>query len=163
MIEFAPALPELPEARAQRFQAAVWADAPTTPRCSPTLRDDADTYEALVAAGVPAKLAANWQSGDVAALANEHRVPLRQSGLGIDGLASLLRLVEGGTINGPTAKELLAELYVSGGNPEALVRERGLAQVSDTAELARWWTPPSRRIPPLQPISARASNRHSDS
>jgi len=56
--------------------------------------------------------------------------------LGIDGLTSLLRLVEAGTINGPTAKELLAELYVSGGNPEALVRERGLAQVSDTAELS---------------------------
>jgi aspartyl-tRNA(Asn)/glutamyl-tRNA(Gln) amidotransferase subunit B len=127
-------LPELPEARAQRFQeqygltpydAAVLTDA----------REDADTFEALVGAGVPAKLAANWQSGDVAALANEHRMPLQHSGLGVEGLASLLRLVEGGTINGPTAKELLAELYVSGGNPEALVRDRGLAQVSDAGEL----------------------------
>jgi aspartyl-tRNA(Asn)/glutamyl-tRNA(Gln) amidotransferase subunit B len=99
-------------------------------------REDADTYESLVGAGVPAKLAANWQSGDVAALANEHHVPLQHSGLGIDGLASLLRLVDAGTINGPTAKELLAELYVSGGNPEGLVRDRGLAQVSDTAELS---------------------------
>ena len=44
------------------------------------------------------------------------------SGLGIDGLAGLLRLVDAGTINGPTAKELLAELYVAGGDPEALVR-----------------------------------------
>jgi aspartyl-tRNA(Asn)/glutamyl-tRNA(Gln) amidotransferase subunit B len=98
-------------------------------------REDADTFEALVAAGVPAKLAANWQTGDVAALANEHHVPLQQSGLGVDGLAGLLRLVDGGTINGPTAKELLEELYVSGGNPEVLVSERGLAQVSDTAAL----------------------------
>jgi aspartyl-tRNA(Asn)/glutamyl-tRNA(Gln) amidotransferase subunit B len=62
-------------------------------------------------------------------------MPLQQSSLGVDGLAGLLRLVEGGTINGPTAKELLAELYVSGGNPEELVNERGLAQVSDTAAL----------------------------
>jgi aspartyl-tRNA(Asn)/glutamyl-tRNA(Gln) amidotransferase subunit B len=62
-------------------------------------------------------------------------MPLQHSGLGVEGLASLLRLVDSGAINGPTAKELLAELYVAGGNPEALVRDRGLARVSDTAEL----------------------------
>jgi aspartyl-tRNA(Asn)/glutamyl-tRNA(Gln) amidotransferase subunit B len=127
-------LPELPEARGLRFQQQFG----LTPYDAAVLtdtREDADTYEALVAAGVPAKLAANWQTGDVAALANEHHVPLQHSGLGVEGLAGLLRLVEGGTINGPTAKELLAELYVSGGNPEALVSERGLAQVSDTTAL----------------------------
>jgi aspartyl-tRNA(Asn)/glutamyl-tRNA(Gln) amidotransferase subunit B len=127
-------LPELPEARAHRFQRQYGLTAYDAAVLTDT-REDADTYEALVAAGVPAKLAANWQTGDVAALANEHRLPLHQSGLGVNGLAGLLRLVEGGTINGPTAKELLAELYVSGGDPEALVNERGLAQVSDTAAL----------------------------
>jgi aspartyl-tRNA(Asn)/glutamyl-tRNA(Gln) amidotransferase subunit B len=127
-------LPELPEARAQRFQ-EHYGLTPYDAAVLTDTREDADTYEALVGAGVPAKLAANWQTGDVAALANEHRMPLRQSGLGVDGLVSLLRLVEGGTINGPTAKELLAELYVPGGNPEALVRDRGLAQVSDTTAL----------------------------
>ncbi|MFI5286919.1 MAG: Asp-tRNA(Asn)/Glu-tRNA(Gln) amidotransferase subunit GatB [Candidatus Dormibacteria bacterium] len=129
------ALPELPEARARRFQEDYGLNAYDAAVLTDT-REDADTLEALVAAGVPAKLAANWQSGDVAALANEHRMPLQHSGLGIDGLASLLRLVEAGTINGPTAKELLAELYVGGGNPEGLVRDRGLAQVSDTTELS---------------------------
>ena len=128
-------LPELPEARAHRFQEQYGLTAYDAAVLTDT-REDADTYEALVAAGVPAKLAANWQSGDVAALANEHRMPLQHSGLGVDGLASLLRLVDAGTINGPTAKELLAELYVGGGNPEALVRDRGLAQVSDTTELS---------------------------
>jgi aspartyl-tRNA(Asn)/glutamyl-tRNA(Gln) amidotransferase subunit B len=127
-------LPELPEARAHRFQQQYGLTAYDAAVLTDT-REDADNYEALVAAGVPAKLAANWQTGDVAALANEHRMALRQSGLGVDGLAGLLRLVEGGTINGPTAKELLAELYVSGGDPKALVNERGLAQVSDTAAL----------------------------
>jgi aspartyl-tRNA(Asn)/glutamyl-tRNA(Gln) amidotransferase subunit B len=73
--------------------------------------------------------------GAVAALANEHRVSLARSGLGVDGLARLLRLLIDGVINGPTAKELLAELYVSGGDADALVRSRGLAQLSDTAEL----------------------------
>jgi aspartyl-tRNA(Asn)/glutamyl-tRNA(Gln) amidotransferase subunit B len=73
--------------------------------------------------------------GDVAALANEHHVPLAESGLGVAGLASLLTLVEAGTINGSTAKQLLGELYATGGDPRAIVEERGLAQVGDVDEL----------------------------
>jgi aspartyl-tRNA(Asn)/glutamyl-tRNA(Gln) amidotransferase subunit B len=128
-------LPELPAARAQRFQqqyrlsgydAAVLTAAAA----------DADAFERMVAAGVAAKTAANWLMGDVAALANEHKLPLQSSGLGVDGLRGLLALLEAGTVNAPTAKELLSELYVSGGDAEALVRERGLAQVSDAAQLS---------------------------
>src|ERR1700693_4011410 len=126
-------LPELPEARAHRFQSQYGLTAYDAAVLTDT-RESADAYEALVGAGVSAKLAANWQSGDVAALANQHRVTLWESGLGVDGLARLLRLVDGGTVNGPTAKELLAELYVSGGDPDALGRARGLAQVSDAPE-----------------------------
>ena len=70
-------LPELPEARAQRFQEQYGLTAYDAAVLTDT-RESADTYEALVGAGVPAKLAANWQSGDVAALANEHRMPLQQ-------------------------------------------------------------------------------------
>jgi aspartyl-tRNA(Asn)/glutamyl-tRNA(Gln) amidotransferase subunit B len=127
-------LPELPEARAHRFQSQYGLTGYDAAVLTDT-RESADAYEALVGSGVSAKLAANWQSGDVAALANQHRLSLWESGLGVDGLARLLHLVDGGTVNGPTAKELLAELYVAGGDPEALVRERGLAQVSDSAEL----------------------------
>ena len=98
-------------------------------------RADADTYEALVQAGISSKGAANWLTGEVTALANLHRIPLADSGLGIAGLAALLTLVEAGTINGSTAKELLAELYTSGGDPVSLVSERGLGQVGDADEL----------------------------
>ncbi len=128
-------LPELPEARAARFQSQYGLSEYDAAVLTDT-REAADAYESLVGAGVPAKLAANWQSGDVAALANEHKLQVQHSGLGIDGLARLLRLVDAGTINGPTAKELLVELYVTGGDPDALVRERGLGQVSDTDALA---------------------------
>ena len=128
-------LPELPSARAQRFREQYGLSEYDAALASAT-RDDADAFEALVAAGVPAKTAANWLTGDVAALANEHHRSLSNSGLGVAGLGRLLRLVLDGAINGPTAKELLAELYVPGGDPELLVRERGLAQVSDSDELA---------------------------
>ena len=123
-------LPELPPARARRFveqyALSVYDAAVLT-----STREDADTYEELMRLGVAAKLAANWLMGDVAALANEHRIAPRESGLGVAGLSRLLGLLDSGRINGPTAKELLTELYVPGGDPEAIVRERGLGQVSD--------------------------------
>ncbi|MFN2581167.1 MAG: Asp-tRNA(Asn)/Glu-tRNA(Gln) amidotransferase subunit GatB, partial [Candidatus Dormibacteria bacterium] len=129
------ALPELPAAGAARLrQQHGLSDYQAT--VITATRQDADVFEELVARGVTAKTAANWLTGDVAALANEQRTPLAQSALGVSGLVTLLRLVEGGTVNGPTAKELLAELYASGGDPEAIVRQRGLAQVSDEGEIA---------------------------
>jgi aspartyl-tRNA(Asn)/glutamyl-tRNA(Gln) amidotransferase subunit B len=127
-------LPELPAARTQRLRQQYGLSAYDAAVLTGS-REDADSYEAVVAAGVPAKLAANWVMGDVAALANEHRLPLHRSGLGIGGLVELLRLIDAGSINGPTAKELLVELYVPGGDPARIVSERGLAQVSDEAAL----------------------------
>jgi aspartyl-tRNA(Asn)/glutamyl-tRNA(Gln) amidotransferase subunit B len=73
----------------------------------------------------------------VARLSRETRTPLGRSGLGVQGLAALIGLVEKGSINGSTAKQLLEELYLSGGDPEAEVKERGLSQVSDTQEIGR--------------------------
>jgi aspartyl-tRNA(Asn)/glutamyl-tRNA(Gln) amidotransferase subunit B len=51
-------------------------------------------------------------------------------------LAELVTLVETRVVNGPTAKELLPELFREGGMPGALVEARGLGQVSDAGALA---------------------------
>lgn len=127
-------LPELPSARARRLGEQHGLN-PYDAAVLTASREDADSYEALVASGIAAKLAANWMMGDVAALANEQRLPLHESGLGVQGLSTLLHLLAGGVINGPTAKELLVELYATGGDPRALVDQRGLAQVSDESAL----------------------------
>ena len=127
-------LPELPAATARRFAKQYGLSAYDAAVLT-AAREDADTYESVVGSGVPAKLAANWLMGDVAALANEHRLAPRESGLGVAGLSRLLTLLDSGAINGPIAKELLVELYVAGGDPDAIVRERGLGQVGDESEL----------------------------
>ena len=128
-------LPELPQQRIERLQREHGISAQDAAAVTAE-REDAEAFEALVAAGAPAKAAANWLMGEVTRLTRETGTPLAASGLGVAGLAPLIRLVEQRSISGPTAKELLDELYLSGGDPEALVRERGLAQVSDESELA---------------------------
>ena len=157
-------LPELPEARARRFQEQYGLTAYDAAVLTDT-RDEADTYEALLATGVPAKLAANWQTGDVAALANEHRLPLQHSGLGVDGLASLLRLVDAGTINGPTAKEAARRALRlrrrcrgtgAGSRPRPGQRHRGV----ERARRRRHRREPSGggRLPRRQAAGARAAD-----
>ena len=128
-------LPELPQARAARFAAEYGLSGYDAALLTAT-RGEADAYEQIVAAGVPAKLAANWLNGEVARLANASRTGLAESGLGVAGLVALLRLLEAGTINGTTAKELLEELYATGGEVEAIVAERGLGRIGDEAVLA---------------------------
>ncbi|GAC1339994.1 MAG: Asp-tRNA(Asn)/Glu-tRNA(Gln) amidotransferase subunit GatB [Candidatus Dormibacteria bacterium] len=127
-------LPELPAARAARLIAEHGLSEYDAAQLT-VERDDAAAFEELVGMGVAAKPAANWMMGEVSRLAHLHRVPLARSGLGVAGLGALLQLVDSGVVNGAKAKELLDELYVAGGDPEALVRERGLGQVSDAGQL----------------------------
>jgi aspartyl-tRNA(Asn)/glutamyl-tRNA(Gln) amidotransferase subunit B len=45
----------------------------------------------------------------------------------------VLRLLDAGTLGGPGAKQVVEEVFASGGEPEEIVRAKGLAQVSDEA------------------------------
>ena len=52
-------------------------------------------------------------------------------------VGELVRLVKDGTISNTAAKEVFAEVWVSGTAPRDVVAARGLAQVSDEAEIAK--------------------------
>ena len=129
------ALPEAPEAKRERFQSTLGIpayDAGVLAAQKPL----ADFFEAAVAAGAPAKAASNWIMGDLLRL-------LGAAERDIAGLttvtpasfAALLKLVDAKTVNGPTAKALLEEIFEKGGDPAAIVKERGLAQVADTGAI----------------------------
>jgi aspartyl-tRNA(Asn)/glutamyl-tRNA(Gln) amidotransferase subunit B len=47
----------------------------------------------------------------------------------------MVKLIEGGTISGKIAKEILPELLEKGGSPAALVEARGLGMISDPAAI----------------------------
>ena len=92
----------------------------------------ADFFEKTAKRCGNGKLASNWVMAEVLALTAKEGRPVQDSALTPEALGDLLKLLEAKTINGPTAKALLPELFDKGGDPAALVKERGLAQVSDT-------------------------------
>jgi aspartyl-tRNA(Asn)/glutamyl-tRNA(Gln) amidotransferase subunit B len=128
------ALPELPARKRERFQ-ADYGLSEQDARLLTTTRALADFFEAAAAAHGAAKSVANWMQRDVLAALKERDLEVDASALRPEALATLIRLVDQGRITVRNARPLVAELIASGGDPEALVRERGLEAVSDTGLL----------------------------
>ena len=133
LAEIKARLPELPAARRTRYRDAYGLSAYDA---GVLVNDAAATaiFEgALVAAqGVPAKLLANWVTGEFMRLAK---------GEGSGGsanpaqLAALVKLVVDGTISGTNAKEVFAEHFATGADVASIVEARGLRQISDAGAL----------------------------
>jgi aspartyl-tRNA(Asn)/glutamyl-tRNA(Gln) amidotransferase subunit B len=73
---------------------------------------------------------ANWLNADIAGYLNERGLEVGETKLEAQHFAMLLKLMDAGTISGRIAKDILPDV-INGANPEVLVQERGLLQVSD--------------------------------
>jgi len=130
-------LPELPEDKRVRFvgqYALPEYDAKVLCAQLPV----ANFFEEAVKLGAPAKAASNWIMTDVLRLLGQSEQDIIDVPLTAEAFASLLKLVETKAINMPVAKGLLDELFETGGDPAAWVKERGLAQVSDTGAIEQF-------------------------
>ncbi len=128
------ALPELPEARRLRLEHEHGISAYHAGVVSGE-RELADYYEALVAAGVEGRIAANWVTGEVMTAWNETGgFPVAAS-----RLAELIGLERGGTLSLQAAKRVFSELRMdSAATPAAVAERLGLVQVKDESALGGW-------------------------
>jgi aspartyl-tRNA(Asn)/glutamyl-tRNA(Gln) amidotransferase subunit B len=128
-------LPELPAQKRQRYEAELGLSTYDA-RVITNDQAMAEYFEATVAAGAPAKLAANWLMGDISAYLNSNpSLSLASLPLTPSTLAELIGLIEDRTISNAAAKTILPELLESGGSAKAIVDREGLGQISDTAAL----------------------------
>ena len=132
------ALPELPRARAQRFVREYDLPAGDAALLA-TDRDLAAYFEAVLRAAphVAPRTAANWLLGEVFGWLNASGQRIDEVRLPPEGLADLLDRVACGKINLLTAKDVLAEMLDSGRSAAEVIEARGLAQITDGAEIAR--------------------------
>ena len=92
--------------------------------------------EAVRATGAEAQAAVTWILGDVARLQNLHHLPYGEGPLTPARLARLLALVGAGTLSGRMAKEVLEAVYDTDQDPDVIVEQRELRQVSDVDALS---------------------------
>src|SRR6185312_14242839 len=113
-------LPELPDARRRRLVAQY-----SLPDYDASILTQSHAlaayFEATAAAAGNAKAASNWIMGDVTRKMNETGVRIDQVPLTPEALAGLIRLVDSGTISGPTAKEVFEKMYATGRSEERRV------------------------------------------
>ena len=128
-------LPELPEARVERFMAAYGLpryDAGVLGSSGPLAR----FFEQAARSGVDAKLLANWTMGEYLAHVNAAGIEPGKGHVTAERLARLVKLVETGTVSSSGAKDVFQLMIDERGEPEQIVEKHGLAQVSDAGELA---------------------------
>ena len=127
-------LPELPRARAARYQRDLGLSAYDAAVLTAD-RSTAELFDAALAArgggAEAAKRIANLVNGEVARVANESGLAPAAGKLTPAALSGVVRLAEAGVIGGPGVRQVIEELFRDGGDPDAVVAARGLAQVSD--------------------------------
>jgi len=127
-------LPELPEAKKKRYideyklpeyDAGVLTTTGVTARF----------FEEAVALYNEPKQISNWMMVEIPPLLKENEVSMENISITPAQLVELLKVVKNNEISGNTGKEVLKEMFSTGKNPGDIVKEKGLAQMSDTGEL----------------------------
>jgi aspartyl-tRNA(Asn)/glutamyl-tRNA(Gln) amidotransferase subunit B len=127
-------LPELPQAKAQRF-AAAYELKPADIEVLTTSKDTADYFEVVATEMGDPKLAANWVSGELSAVLNRDNLDISASKVAATALAGLLKRIQDKTISGKLAKEVFAAMWESGDTADSIIEAQGLQQITDSGAI----------------------------
>ena len=128
-------MPELPEERFQRFVKDYSLDEYSA-RVLTDNKELGDFFEdALKHYNKEPKLVANWLLNDLLGNLSEVGKDIEDSPVSPKGLAELVRLIKEGTLSSKLAKEVLKEMVATGKDPNEVVEEKGLKQVSDEGQI----------------------------
>ncbi len=141
--EIKSCLPELPDARRDRFVSEYG-----LPLYDANLlvesKTMADYFEECVRLSSPkttgerqkkAKTISNWLLGDFSRMLNATNSSIDNSKVTPAHLVELLAIVEKATITGPTAKAVFEEMFLTGKTASEIVNQKGLSQISDLSEI----------------------------
>ena len=126
-------LPELPDAKRRRYEAAG-----ITPYAANVLTADVDSarwFDALLEAGAPGAQAANWVTSELFGALNRLGRDIADSPVSPAQAGGLLTLVADGTLSGSLAKQVFEAMLETGHGAAQIVEERGLKQTSDTGAI----------------------------
>ena len=134
--EIKASLPELPDIKRDRF-VTEYGLPETDADLLVSEKPLADWYEEAVKLGGQPKSIANWIMGDLMRLLNADNKIIEDCSLKPNQLVDMLRLMDNGTISGKIAKSVFEEMFTTGKDPEGIVKEKGLVQISDSGEIEK--------------------------
>jgi aspartyl-tRNA(Asn)/glutamyl-tRNA(Gln) amidotransferase subunit B len=129
-------LPELPEAKKQRFIHEHSLPSSDAVALSSTLLL-AVPFEDALRAGADPKLAANWILGEYSAALNRDDVEPTAAPVSGQLLGGLLKRIQDGTISGRIAKDVFDAMWAGEGDADAIIEKKGLKQISDAGVIEK--------------------------
>ncbi len=127
-------LPELPDAKIQRFKADYGlSDYDATVLAAS--RAMADYFEAVVDVTKDAKLAANWCMGELAGQLNRHEQDIADSPVSAADLGLLIQRIQDNTVSNKIAKTVFEAMFRGEGSADEIIEAQGLKQVSDSGAI----------------------------
>ena len=133
-------LPELPQARKQRYQQEYGLPGPEAFLLAGEGPLGNYFEQAVAEAGdsLTPRVVSNWITGEIFGWLNQSGETIDQVRVSPGGLVELLGSLARGEINQNTAKTVLAEMLSSGQSAAEIVTRRGLQQISDGGLIAGW-------------------------
>ena len=132
--EIRRSLPELPDARSRRF-VDEYGLPPYDAEVLTARKDTADYFEAAIGVHRNPKSISNWIMGDLLRVLHERKLDdalvIRTWPTSPTHLAGLVRLIDNGEISNTIAKTVFEEMVRSGDDPEHIMTQQGLRQVTD--------------------------------
>ncbi len=123
-------LPELPDARQKRYVEQLGLPEYDAAVITGT-KAMADFFEACLQHHQDVKTVSNWVMGELSRLLNVNNLELADCKIQPVDLVKMLQLVAQGTISNKIAKTVFEEMFATGKDPETVVQEKGLVQISD--------------------------------
>lgn len=127
-------LPELPDARRARLE-KEYGLSDYDAGIITSSRAMAEYFDAVVATGADPKLAANWIMGDLTKNLNEDGIDITKSPVSAERLGKMIGLIMKDTISGKIAKKVFKEMWTNEDDPEKIVKDKGLVQITDTGAI----------------------------
>ena len=132
--EIKASLPELPTQKAARFISEYKLSEYDAGVLSSS-RPMADYFEKVNKSAGDTKLSANWVMGELSKLLNQNQLDINDCPVDANNLGLLLARIKDNTINGKTAKDILADMWNGEGSADEIIEKKGLKQVTDTGAI----------------------------
>ncbi len=127
-------LPELPEARRRRFVEMYHLPEYDAGVLTQTMAL-ADYFERTAVTAGNAKAASNWVMVELSRKLNEAKSSIEEAPLVPEALGELIRMIDGGVITGPVAKDVFEKMWASGRSAKEIVQAEGLGRIDDPAAI----------------------------
>jgi aspartyl-tRNA(Asn)/glutamyl-tRNA(Gln) amidotransferase subunit B len=133
--EIAASLPELPDQKKARFVAQGLSAYDALVLVSE--KETADYFEEMLAEGAEPKAAANWLNNEYFGRLNKAGLTVATGPISAVANSAIVQMIASDVISGKIAKDIADILWEEGGDPRAIVEQRGLRQVTDTAAIEK--------------------------